>query len=378
MVMNKKWDFLKEMTDINDRFIKEAAQEWQPERNLQQMIVKIAACLAIFVSLAISCMAFNPKVRVMAENIRVKIGEIMGSREDLTPYAQILNTTKTVAGVDVTLENVILDEDTLYVLLDVEDKRSTKNDEDQINIEPDRNICINGKSTDDAVGNRDIGTGSGLGEKGTEVLVKYVFDGYTFPEKIEKLELSFKLVQYITQEEGANANVLGNVKFTFSASRKELESSAKSIEPDIKIKLKKGSEVQIQKVRVSKVESSIFVKCDKNFWGNSWVYIKGKDNKGNLVCYGGELDYDEDAGGVYFYSNSEGFDPDEEKEFEKENAAYGLPLPDTDADSMELQFYFLDAIKLEKDKDGSDGWTYPYPNKNTLHPSGKKFTVYFK
>lgn len=377
--MSKKWDFLKEMTDIDDRFIEEAAQEWQPKRNIQQMIIKIAACFVIFVSLAISCMAFNPKVRVMAENIRIKIGEIMGNREDLTPYAQILNTTKTVAGVDVTLENVILDEDTLYILLDVEDKRSTKKEDDQINIEPNRNICINGKSTDDAVDSRSIGTDSGLGEKGTEVLVKYVFNGYTFPEKIEKLKLSFKLVQYTVREgEIPNANILGDVEFTFSASRKELKASSKSLEPNIKINLKNGEEVQIQKVRVSKVASSIFVKCDKNFWGNSQVYIKGKDSKGNLVCYGGELDYDQDAGGVYLYSNSEGFDPDEEKEFQKKNTYNSLPLPDTSADSMELQFYFLDAIKLEKDKDGSEGWTYPYPNKNTIYPTGEKFTVYFK
>lgn len=377
--MSGKWDFLKEMTDIDDRFIKEAAEEWQTKKNIQQTVIKMAACLAIFISLTISCIAFNPQVRVMAENIKVKIGELMGSREDLTPYAQILNMTKTVAGVDVTLENVILDEDTLYVLMNVEDKRSTKSDEDQIDIQPDRNICINGKSTDDATDSRNIGISEGLGEKGTEVLVKYVFDGYTFPEKIEKLELSFKLVQYIIQEEAvSDTNVLGDVGFTFSASRKELETSSKSVKPNIKIHLKNNTEVHIQKVRVSKVASSIFVKCDKNFWGKSRVYIKGKDSNGNLVCYGGELDYDKNVGGVYFYSNNEGFNPEEEKEFEKKNTYDSLPLPDTDADSMELQFYFLDAIEIEKDEDGSEGWTYPYPSKNTIYPSGKKFTVYLK
>ena len=187
--MSKKWDFLKEVTDIDDRFIEEAAGEWiQPIRNVQQILVKIAACFAIIVSLLLSGVSFNPTARVMAENIRIKIDRILGSREDLTSYAQILNTTKTVADVDVTLENVILDEDTLYVLLDVNDKRESVNeDEDQVDIAPSGSICINGKSMDDVMGNRSTEISHSLGEKGTEVLIKYVFDGYTFPEKIEKL-----------------------------------------------------------------------------------------------------------------------------------------------------------------------------------------------
>ena len=45
---------------------------------------------------------------------------------------------------------------------------------------------------------------------------------------------------------------------------------------------------------------------------------------------------------------------------------------------MELQFYFLDAIELEKDEDGTESFTYPYPTKHTVKPSGKKFAVYFK
>lgn len=138
--MSKKWDFLKEMSDIDDRFIEEAAGEWKIlSGSVQQVFVKIAACFAIIVSLLLSSVAFNPEARVMTENIRIKIDRILGSREDLTSYAQILNTTKTVADVDVTLENVILDEDTLYVLVDVNDRRkSAEEGEDQVNIEPGR------------------------------------------------------------------------------------------------------------------------------------------------------------------------------------------------------------------------------------------------
>ena len=71
----------------------------------------------------------------------------------------------------------------------------------------------------------------------------------------------------------------------FSASRKELQASSKSIETDIKVKLRNNTEVQVQKVRVSKVASSVFVKCDKKFWGKSKVYMKGKDSKGNPVIF---------------------------------------------------------------------------------------------
>ena len=64
--MSKKWDFLKEVTDIDDRFIEEAAGEWiQPIRNVQQILVKIAACFAIIVSLLLSGVSFNPTARVI-------------------------------------------------------------------------------------------------------------------------------------------------------------------------------------------------------------------------------------------------------------------------------------------------------------------------
>ena len=101
---------------------------------------------------------------------------------------------------------------------------------------------------------------TGVQEKGTEVLIKYVFDGYTFPEKIEKLKIPFKIIRYITKEyETPDATVLGDVEFTFSASRKELQASAKSVETDIKVKLRNNTEVQVQKVRVSKVASRITI-----------------------------------------------------------------------------------------------------------------------
>ena len=129
-----------------------------------------------------------------------------------------------------------------------------------MDIAPSGSICINGKSMDDVMGNRSTEISHSLGEKGTEVLIKYVFDGYTFPEKIEKLKVPFKIIRYITKEyETPDATVLGDVEFTFSASRKELQASAKSVETDIKVKLRNNTKVQVQKVRVSKVASRITI-----------------------------------------------------------------------------------------------------------------------
>ena len=70
--MSKKWDFLKEVTDIDDRFIEEAAGEWiQPIRNVQQILLKIAACFAIIVSLLLSGVSFKMCIRDR-KNINVK------------------------------------------------------------------------------------------------------------------------------------------------------------------------------------------------------------------------------------------------------------------------------------------------------------------
>lgn len=74
------------------------------------------------------------------------------------------------------------------------------------------------------------------------------------------VKIPFKIIRYITREyETPDANVLGDVEFTFSASRKELQASAKSVETDIKVKLRNNTEVQVQKVRVSKVASRITI-----------------------------------------------------------------------------------------------------------------------
>ena len=374
--MNKKWDFLSEMTEIDNRFIVEAAKPWTcSERNSQQMLMKIAACFAILVALVISSMIVSPKARVMAENIGVKIGEFLGNREDVTSYAQIFNTTKTVADIDVTLENVMLDEDTLYALVDMKDKRSdAQNGQKNVNFTLG-DLCINGKSIGDIADNQDTGKHTGIGEKGTESLIEYTLEGYTFPEKVEELKLPLKLFKYKNKEDAMDIEVLGEVEFTFSASRKELEASTKRVEPDIEVSLKNDTKVKVQKVSINEVASRIFVECDKEFWGESEVYLKGKDSKGNIVCYGGNLRYNEKKGGVYFYCKSEGFTPEDEQEFAKENSSYGRPLPDMKADSMELQFYYLDPVKLEEDKDSSDGWWYPT---DRMYPVGKKFTISLK
>lgn len=374
--MNKKWNFLNEMTDIDDYFIVEAARPWtQFRRNSQQMIMKIVTCFTILVAIAISTMIVSPKARVMAENIGVKIGEILGNRENLTSYTQILNTTKTVANVDVTLEKVILDEDTLYALVDVKDKNSdAQNGQRSINFTLG-DLCINGKSIGDIADNQNTGKHTGIGAKGTESLIEYTFEGYTFPEKVEELKLPLKLFKYKNKEDAMDIEVLGEVEFTFSASRKELEASTKRVAPDIEVSLKNDTKVKVQKVSINEVASRIFVQCDKEFWGESEVYLKGKDSKGNIVCYGGNLSYNEKKGGVYFYCKSEGFTPEDEREFAKENSLYGRPLPDIEADSMKLQFYYLDPVKLKEDKDGSDGWWYPAAR---MYPVGKKFTVSLK
>lgn len=369
------------MNEIDEKFIEEAGQPWiddiEYEENLEKsehiysrkgkkrkqvycrkngtpqitklryITGKLAAGFVIVIALGAGTLIISPNARVAASKIKIQISSFLGHRGDVTPYTQVLNTTKTVDGIEVTLKEIILDENCLYVLIKTEDVR--ENNRADIGIGT-MDLTIDGKSLSKLNGNDDGLAASGTGQKNNLQLVCYRMENSDFPESAKNISLNLDVIR-----EGDKDFADRKVTFTFSASRKELERNTHKYEVDEKVTFFNKKQLTIKEVRINKIKSSIFIKCDQNIFTQDSVYLKGYDDKGNLVAYTTN-GYNESQGGYYFYSSDDILTIKEEKQIKKDTSTPS-PLPDSGAKSLKLCFYYPKEtlISTEEQENGSYG-----------------------
>ena len=379
--MKKQIDFIKEMNEIDEKFIEEAGQPWiddvEFEKNLEKsghiysrkgkkrrkvyckkngisqiaklryITGKLAAGFVIVIALGAGTLLISPTARVAASKIKIQISSFLGHRGDIAPYTQVLNTTKTVDGIEVTLKEVILDENCLYVLIKTEDVK--ENGRADIGIGT-MDLTIDGKSLSKLNGNDDGLAVSGTGQKNNLQLVCYRMENNDFPENAKNISLNLDVTRECDKDVAG-----GKVNFTFSASRKELERNTHKYKVDKKVTFFNKKQLTIKEVRINKVKSSIFVKCNQNIFIQDSVYLKGYDDKGNLVAYTTD-GYNKSPGGYYFYSSKDVLTSKEEKQIKKDSVTTS-PLPDNDAKSLKLCFYYPKEklISTEKQENGNYG-----------------------
>lgn len=379
--MKKQIDFIKEMNEIDEKFIEEAGQPWiddvEFEKNLEKsghiysrkgkkrrkvyckkngipqiaklryITGKLAAGFVIVIALGAGTLIISPTARVAASKIKIQISSFLGHRGDIAPYTQVLNTTKTVDGIEVTLKEVILDENCLYVLIKTEDVK--ENGRADIGIGT-MDLTIDGKSLSKLNGNDDGLAVSGTGQKNNLQLVCYRMENNDFPENAKNISLNLDVTRECDKDVAG-----GKVNFTFSASRKELERNTHKYKVDKKVTFFNKKQLTIKEVRINKVKSSIFVKCNQNIFIQDSVYLKGYDDKGNLVAYTTD-GYNKSQGGYYFYSSKDVLTSKEEKQIKKDSVTTS-PLPDNDAKSLKLCFYYPKEklISTEKQENGNYG-----------------------
>lgn len=374
--MKKRIDFITEMNEIDDKFIEEAGQPWVEEKqSVWYYIGKVAACIALILVLGAAVLIVSPEARAAAQKITIQISHFLGSQEDITPYTKIINTTKTVDGINITLKEAVLDDNCLYLLIQAEDTKKVA----KVELGSDE-VKINGKTLGEIAG-----SGASWGEesfnagKNTQLL-SYGIEGKSLPQMIENITLDFDVYREKSSgqkktDDFPGMQKIGKVHFNFSASRKELEKNTRKYTPNLSLTMPDGNNICIQKVQINRVNSSILIKCDEKFVSEAGVYLKGHDDKGNVVCYGGTF-YNKKKGTILLQSTQNIMNDKEQKEMQKKKEKGTKPLPDEDATYMTLQFYYpvIQNRTTTKEEDGriAEEWV---TSTDEIEAIGKEFRV---
>ena len=111
-----EYSFLELFGNIDDEYITQALQPWkgQTRRFMIYHIGRKAACLAIIVMLGL-CLAFHDQVSAAVSRFTTMIAEILQVTDDMTSYTDIINTTQEKNGISVTLNEVVLSENALWM-----------------------------------------------------------------------------------------------------------------------------------------------------------------------------------------------------------------------------------------------------------------------
>lgn len=322
--MKNQFDFLDEFGKIDHRFIADAGRPWTKKRiSFLQVYGRRAACILLIIIIGAAAAA-SPEIQAAIGEFTTKIGQIFGIKDDLTPYARILNTAQTKDGIRVTLKEIILDENKLFVLISAED--TAEHGEmfvgtgDFVKVNG-QEVCCNGSG---------ISSGSSLERQSSDYVLEFSFDNKT---EIPKENAAIELEMRITRDSADIAEATPFV-LKFTATRGELEKSTRRKSLDLTVDGGEGTVFQFTEVSINSVSSRITAKCEAFPEEIREFYLKGMDSKGNPVCYrAGEWNADTEE--ITFESCSETGSGDTVIEEEDR----GVLLPDVDADFVELQLY---------------------------------------
>lgn len=107
--------------NIDDEYIVQALQPWkrQTRRYMVYHIGRKAVCLAFIVMLGL-CLAFHDQVHAAVSRFTTMIAEILQISNDLEPYTDVINTTQEKDGISITLNEVILTNNSLLVSVNLD------------------------------------------------------------------------------------------------------------------------------------------------------------------------------------------------------------------------------------------------------------------
>ena len=135
-----EYSFLELFGNIDDEYITQALQPWkgQTRRFMIYYIGRKAACLVIIVILGL-CLAFHNQVSAAVSRFTTMVAEILQISNDIESYTDVINTTQEKNGISVTLNEVILTDNSLFVSVNLD----TENEYDDVEVSVEENIKIN-------------------------------------------------------------------------------------------------------------------------------------------------------------------------------------------------------------------------------------------
>lgn len=329
----ERFRFIELLGNIDDELIYLSCQPWKKAktRNIMRFHVgKVVACAVLVLVLCIACI-FHQQVEAAIRSFTTKIAEMLGVSANLAPYTEIIGASQTEEGITVTLEEVILAENQLYIAL-------REDWDDSLQLEPgvevpalncNGNPIINGEEINARNSGIEVYKSGENTDNSQSVLATFIYADDRLPVQITEIEIE-ALVTGIKNygEEGIPFT------FQFSASKEELEKDTYSMAIDYEIKAKDGVIFYLNRLQFNKIFSRISVRTNKGpeqMPRNREYRLLGKDSEGNSLQY--HLFKSDKIGGSF---ESEG------------------TLPSANCQWIELQLYEAELPTPEKSKTTKD------------------------
>lgn len=271
--MNKNhFLFLSLFGSIDDELVIRSEKPWQGSQNTLALRKYLtgAACAAVIILLSMACI-FHSEVKAALHKFTTAIGEMLRISEDISSYTEIKNSSITKNGLTLTLEEVILDKNQLFLLVSqkFEDGRQI------IDTELSDHVKINGRKLHVKIQHKtDASPEAPAG--------KYVLNYYL--DKDFCLEDPVEIEAVFTVNKIHNMDEIGKYRFIFHASMEKSNQRTAVVQSGQVITLSDGTPITIKDFLFNSVESTITAVCENLPPGREY-YLKGKDNLGNQVTY---------------------------------------------------------------------------------------------
>lgn len=268
-----EYSFLELFGNIDSEYIYQALQPWkgQTKRYIISHMGRKAACVALILIMGFG-LVFHEQVSAAVSKVASMIAEILQISNDLTPYTDIINTTQEKNGISITLNEVILTENSLLVSVNLNDKEEYSG----VGISAGENIKINGSEY--GCDSSSVYQKQSLEENDNQYVVEWIYDDGVPLEKKANIEVEIVVHKHIEDIEGETFT------FAFSASKEELQKDTIHLKLDRRIRLEE-KEAVIREFSINSITSSLKLECNKLSLEKKQYYVEITDMQGNKFLY---------------------------------------------------------------------------------------------
>lgn len=270
--MNKdKFLFLELFGEIDSLYIDKSFEPWHEKKILLLYKCRTKIACAILVAVLVGGCVYHTEVKAALEKVAILISGMLGIEEDISSFTDKKNISVTHNGLTLTIEEVILDKNQLYILI----SKKFESDKKKTDTELLENVKINGTKLNIL---KEYITDTTLDESAHKYVLSYYLNDDILNDDNLEIEAIFTIKK---ADEGGE---IGKYQFKFNTSYEELEKETSRIPMNQSIMVSENVELKLSMLTLNSVESSIVANCKDLPLGNEY-YLKGKDNCGNQVVY---------------------------------------------------------------------------------------------
>lgn len=239
----------------------------------KKMKYAVAACGVALLGLGL----FHNQVSARVDILTYHIQELMGNTKDLSSYSVAVNQTITKNNVTVSLGDVIVDEDCMYIAYTVKDDNPVKDEAEHMGKSVDATVFVNGMPAFN--GSR----GGMTPRKNEEDVDSYMMEIELNQKNLEK-EKQYKIVFTYSDEKGRGTKI-GDISFV--ASGEELQKSIERAAINKKLTLVNGTVIDLKEYVSNPVQQKINVELvsEAESGMNYSIELRGTDNLGREVNF---------------------------------------------------------------------------------------------